>query len=159
LNAMFLVHFIMPEGVDGKDWKAHMLSLASVDARAVQQAAQQQFCTSIKQYSTAPRRADCPNRQRCKYAQWMLFGGLDTNHVELPKVAYLTGNIPLFKKHAAARARLGGAPIRALMEHQPTSTYHDRICQRCKQGVDDEVHRVATYQTEAHCHSEESPVC
>jgi hypothetical protein len=78
---MFLVHFIMPEGVDGKDWKAHMLSLASVDARAVQQAAQQQFCKSIKQYSTAPRRADCPNRQRCKYAQWMLFGGLDTNHV------------------------------------------------------------------------------
>jgi hypothetical protein len=33
---------------------------------------------------------------------------------------------------------LGGAPIRALLEH--ANTYHERTCKRCKQGVDDEDH-------------------
>ena len=70
----------------------------------------------------------------------MFFGGLQANHVDLPRVAYLDADLPLFKKHAAARARLGSAPIRAVLEHEPTSTYQERICTRCKQGVDDEAH-------------------
>ena len=132
--------FIMPGGINGTDWRSHMLSLAPIDANTIKLAAQHAFCNSMKQFTGAPSRADCPNRQRCKYAQWMLFGGLQTNHSELPKVAYLTADIPLFMKQAAARARLGSAPIRALTEHLPVSSYHERICTRCKQGVDDEVH-------------------
>jgi hypothetical protein len=53
----------------------------------------------------------------------MLFGGLQANHVDLPRAAraaYLDADLPLVKKHAAARARLarlGSAPIRAVLEH------------------------------------------
>jgi hypothetical protein len=49
------------------------------------------------------------------HIQWMLFGGLQAmqaNHVDLPRAAYLDADLPLVKKHAAARARLGSAPIR-----------------------------------------------
>ena len=70
----------------------------------------------------------------------MLFGGLQANHADLPRPAYLDADLPLFKKQAAARARLGSAPIRAVLEHQPTSTYQERICRRCNGGVDDEAH-------------------
>ena len=132
--------FVMPEGLNGTDWKTHMLSLSPIDAKSILQAAQQTFCRSIRQFSSAPTLPECPNRQRCKYAQWMFPGGVHTNHAELPQPAYLTADMPLFKKHAAARARLGSAPIRALLEHQPTSTYQERICTRCNQGVDDEAH-------------------
>jgi hypothetical protein len=134
------LNFIIPEGVDGVAWKSHMASFLPVDPKAVLHAARQAFCRSISQFSAAPSLPVCPNRQRCKYAQWMLFGGLHANHVELPRAAYLDAEVPLFKKHAAARARLGSAPIRALLEHEPTSTYHERICRRCNQGVDDEAH-------------------
>jgi hypothetical protein len=34
----------------------------------------------------------------------------------------------------------GSAPIRAVLEHQPTSTYPERICRRCNRGVYDEAH-------------------
>ena len=112
----------------------------SIDSKAVLHAARQAFCQSITQFSTAPTLPVCPNRQRCKYAQWMLFGGLQANHVDLPRAAYLDADLPLVKKHAAARARLGSAPIRAVLEHQPTSTYPERICRRCNRGVDDEAH-------------------
>jgi hypothetical protein len=44
-------------------------------------AARQAFCQSITQFSTAPTLPVCPNRQHCKHAQWMLFGGLQANHV------------------------------------------------------------------------------
>jgi hypothetical protein len=57
----------------------------------------------------------------------MLFGGLQANHVDLPRAAYLDADLPLVKRHAAARARLGSAPIRPVLEHQPTSTYPERI--------------------------------
>jgi hypothetical protein len=62
------------------------------------------------------------------------------NAASVAVCTYLDAEVPLFKKHAAARARLGSAPIRALLEHEPTSTYHERICRRCNQGVDDEAH-------------------
>jgi hypothetical protein len=134
------LNFIIPEGVDGVSWKNHMSSFLAVDSKAVLHAARQAFCQSITQFSTAPTLPVCPNRQRCKYAQWMLFGGLQANHVDLPRAAYLDADLPLVKKHAAARARLGSAPIRAVLEHQPTSTYPERICRRCNRGVDDEAH-------------------
>jgi hypothetical protein len=117
-----------------------MVSYLPLDTKAILSAAQQAFCKSIADFSASPTLPECPNRQRCKYAQWMLFGGLQAEHTDLPKVAYLTASMPLFKKHAAAKARLGAAPIRALQEHRPTSTYHERICTRCQQGVDDESH-------------------
>jgi hypothetical protein len=63
-----------------------------------------------------------------------------TIDVDLPRAAYLDADLPLVKKHAAARARLGSAPIRAVLEHQPTSTYPERICMRCNRGVDDEAY-------------------
>jgi hypothetical protein len=63
----------------------------------------------------------------------MLFRGVQTNHAELPKVAYLAAELPLFMKQATARARLGRAPIRAVNEHQPVSTYQERVCRRALQ--------------------------
>jgi hypothetical protein len=110
------LNFIIPEGVDGVSWKNHMSSFLAVDSKAVMHAARQAFCQSITQFSTAPTLPVCPNRQRCKYAQWMLFGGLQANHVDLPRAAYLDADLPLVKKHAVARARLGSAPIRAVLE-------------------------------------------
>ena len=130
--------FIMPDGANGTDWRRHMLSFSPVGAKAVLQAARRAFCKSIAQFSSSPTHPDCPHRQRCKYAQWMLLGGVQAGHVDLPKVAYLTADMPLLKKHTAARARLGSAPTRALLEH--TGTYHERTCRRCNQGVDDEAH-------------------
>jgi hypothetical protein len=102
------------------------------------------------------------------YAQWMLFGGLQANHVDLPRAAYLDTDLPLVKKHADARARLGSAPIRVVLEHQPTSTYPERICRRCNRGVDDEAHRllkcragavqsIAAHQEEVHHLLEKPP--
>ena len=150
--------FIMPEGIDGANWKSHMLSLKPVVVSTISLAAQQAFCNSLKQFTDTPTRPDCLNRQRCKYAQWMLFGGVQANHVELPKVAYLTADIPLFMKHAAARARLGSAPIRAVTEHQPTSTYQERICRRCNQGVDDEAHWLLKCRALLHIRQKHSAV-
>ncbi len=103
------LNFIMPEGVDGVDWKSRMASFLPVDPKAVLQAARQAFCRSISLLH--PLCLCAPfNRQRCKYEQWMLFGGLHANHVELPRAAYLDADLPLFKKHAADRARLGSVP-------------------------------------------------
>jgi hypothetical protein len=40
------------------------------------------------------------------------------------RAAYLDADLPLVKKHAAARARLGSAPmIRAVLEHQPSDQH------------------------------------
>ena len=124
---------------DDTDWKKHMLSLSPVNAQAVLHAARQSFCQSICKYSGTPTDPECANRQRCKYAQWMLLGGVQANHSELPKLAYLTADMPYIKKHAVTRARLGSAPIRADLELG--IPYNERICQRCNQGVvDDESH-------------------
>jgi hypothetical protein len=77
----------------------------------------------------------------------MLFGGLEAASNWPPimltcplRLAYLDADLPLFKKQAAARARLGSASIRAVLEHQPVSTYQERTCRRCNGGVDDEAH-------------------
>jgi hypothetical protein len=141
--------FIIPEGVDGVSWKNHMSSFL-VGSRFQGCAACStpgilpEHHTDSLLYLLHPLRLCAPsNRQRCKYAQWMLFGGLQANHVDLPRAAraaYLDADLPLVKKHAAARARLGSAPIRAVLEHQQTSTYPELICRRCNRGVDDEAH-------------------
>jgi hypothetical protein len=80
---------LIPEGVDGVEWKSHMASFLPVDLKAVLHAARQAICRSISHFSTAPSLPVCTNRQRYKYAQWMLFGRLQANHVELPRAACL----------------------------------------------------------------------
>ena len=146
--------FVMPYNTD---WKRHMLSLSPIDAKAVMHAAQQSFCQGISQYTDRPTQPDCPNRQRCKYAHWMLLGGLQASHSELPKVAYLTADIPCIKKHAVARARLGSAPVRAAIEHD--TPYQERICRRCNQGVvDDECHWLFHCSALSHIRSKHAAV-
>ncbi len=90
---------------------------------------------------TTPVDADVnSSRQRCK---WMRLGGVQAEHSEPLRPAYLTALTPKTKKRALSRLRLSHAPVRATREHtSQDSLYSSRICTRCdgcdKGVVDDD---------------------
>jgi hypothetical protein len=124
------------------DWRAHMLLLKPIDHKQVAQFARHAFCNHLQCYTTLVDTDTNSSRQRCKYAQWMRLGGVQAEHFELLKPAYLTAPAPKIKKRALSRLRLSHAPVRATLEHSKhDSLYSTRICTRCKKGVvDDEQH-------------------
>jgi hypothetical protein len=125
------LQFVMPS----VDWRSQMQGLLPIDVRQVMQHAKQAFCTTIQQFQAAPTLDSTKERQRCKYAQWMLLGGITAPHTELPVPAYLIADTPLIKKRALARARLSCAPIRTNQVHAPS--YSLRHCERCRCGMAD----------------------
>ena len=121
------------------DWRAHMTDLRPIDLRQVITHAEQAFCKTIQQFNADPAADNTKERQRCKYASWMLLRGADATHTELPAPAYLSVAAPLIKKRALAGVRLSNAPIRTVQLHD--LAYSLRHCKRCGTAqADDEDH-------------------
>ena len=108
----------------GYDWKTHMLQLRKLDCKHLVNCAKAKFRSCLQHYNQPSAEAEnCPSRRRCCYKQWMYpQGDLD----ELPRPAYLSGNLSLKAKRVMARFRLNGAPVRANLEHN--ISYSDRVC-------------------------------
>jgi hypothetical protein len=119
------LQLVMPE----VDWPTHMSELRLINLKLVMQQGKHVFCKSIQQFNSDPSADDTTERQRCKYANWMLLGGTDAHHTELPTPAYLAADAPLVKKRALAGLRLGNAPIRTARLHD--MPYNQRHCKRC----------------------------
>ena len=119
-------------------WTAHMLQARSIDDRMVRGAAQQAFSQQLQVFTDPPYGDSCAHRQSCKYAAYMLIGGVGADHDCLPRPAYLRTAAPLKQKRALARLRLGAAPIRTNQTH--AVPFSQRRCTRCSRGVDTEHH-------------------
>ena len=129
------LQFVMPE----VDWRSHMLDLRPIDPRQIVKHAKHAFCKTIQQFTADPTADGTKERQRCKYASWMLLGGVVAPHTELPVPAYLSADAPLIKKRALASIRLSNAPIRTAQLHEPA--YNLRHCNRCRTAqADSEQH-------------------
>ena len=136
--------FVAPD----HDWKADMLALKPImDPKSIVERGKGMFCQSIKDFDYDPTDPACTTRQRSTYYSYMLARPWQANPADdrLQTPAYLHRQASVRKKQAVAKYRLGGAPIRANIEHaQP---YLERICQRCVPGnvaippsVDNEPH-------------------
>lgn len=122
--------FVAPD----HDWKSDMLALKPIaQPKAVLDLARGAFSRSIRAFDQDPTDPNCTTRQRSSYCRWMYRAPAG----QLTAPTYLKHNVPVHKKQAVARCRLGGAPIRANTHSSP---YTDRICTRCHVGIDNESH-------------------
>jgi hypothetical protein len=112
--------FVAPD----HDWKSDILALKQIaQPKAVLDLARGAFSRSIQAFDQDPTDPNCTTRQRSSYCRWMYRAPVG----QLTAPAYLKHNVPVHKKQAVARCRLGGAPIRANTHSSP---YRYRICIR-----------------------------
>ncbi len=126
------LRFVAPE----RDWKTHMSQLLPIEsAKGIALLAKRKFVSdAMIKFDGDPTEPECPYRQHNSYTHWMYVTPADGM---LRPPSYVGYSMPLQRKQAIARCRLGTAQVRVHTDHG--TPYQQRICQRCTSGAVDSI--------------------